>query len=315
MKQIIILMGLLLIGYNPYAQDNLEKRLSAVENGDSVTTNEPDINVELKVNVNQEIVTKSKGNADTTIIRLGKRNVVVIGKEDGTTTVEIPERKTYTEYKKVPKFKGHWAGFEWGFNGYLTPSHSAVMDGDLKFMEMKQGRSWNINLNFFQQSIGFGTDKIGLVTGLGLEFNDYHFRNKTNFKVQNGITVVDSSNILSGYKVTKSKFSTQQLVVPLLLEFQIPISGDSHRLFFSTGVIGGVRIGSHTKVEYEHNGEKKDKVKDDFNMFSFRYGLTARIGYRGLKLFANYYPTPLFEKGKGPEVYPFSVGLILLSFN
>lgn len=315
MKQLLFFLGLMLIGLTPYAQDNLEKRLSVVENGDSITTEDQNSELELNVEVIKEKNIKSKSNTDTTIIRLGKRNVVVIGKEDGTTTVEIPERKSYTEYKKVPRFKGHWAGFEWGFNGYLTPSHSAVMDGDLKFMEMKQGRSWNINLNFFQQSIGFGTDKAGLVTGLGLEFNDYHFRNKTNLQVNNGITVVDSSYIIAGYKVTKSKFSTQQLVVPLLFEFQIPISGDSHRLFFSTGVIGGVRIGSHTKVEYENNGEKKDKVKDDFNLFSFRYGLTARIGYRGLKLFANYYPTPLFEKGKGPEVYPFSVGLILLSFN
>lgn len=297
-----------------YAQNNLEKLLTEVENADTTivsdTLNSEVVNSEAVFNPNRE-TTK----ADTTVIRLGKRNVVVIGKEDGTTTVEIPERKSYPEFKKERKFKGHWAGIEWGFNGYLTPNKSTVMDGDLKFMELKQGRSWNINLNFLQQSIGFGTNKAGLVTGLGLEFNDYHFRNNTNFKVQNGITVVDSTYILAGYKVTKTKFSTQQLVVPLLLEFQIPVGSDSKRIFISTGVIGGVRFGSHTKVEYEFNGEKKDKVKDDFNLFSFRYGFTARVGYRGLKLFANYYPTPLFEKGKGPEVYPFSVGLILLSFN
>lgn len=314
MKTFIFTVSILLIYSMSYAQNNLEKLLTEVENADTTivsdTLNSEVVNSEAVFNPNRE-TTK----ADTTVIRLGKRNVVVIGKEDGTTTVEIPERKSYPEFKKERKFKGHWAGFEWGFNGYLTPNKSTVMDGDLKFMELKQGRSWNINLNFLQQSIGFGTNKAGLVTGLGLEFNDYHFRNNTNFKVQNGITVVDSTYILAGYKVTKTKFSTQQLVVPLLLEFQIPVGSDSKRIFISTGVIGGVRFGSHTKVEYEFNGEKKDKVKDDFNLFSFRYGFTARVGYRGLKLFANYYPTPLFEKGKGPEVYPFSVGLILLSFN
>ncbi len=314
MKTIIFTVSILLVYSISYAQNNLEKLLTQVENSDSTivadTLNEKAINEETSFGLKRE-TTKS----DTTVIRLGKRNVIVIGKEDGTTTVEIPEKKSNSVIKKERKFKGHWAGFEWGFNGYLTPNKSTVMDGNLKFMELKQSRSWNINLNFLQQSIGFGTDKAGLVTGLGLEFNDYHFRNNTNFKVQNGITVVDSAYILAGYKVTKSKFSTQQLVVPLLLEFQIPVGSDSKRIFISTGVIGGVRFGSHTKVEYEFNGEKKDKVKDDFNLFSFRYGFTARVGYRGLRLFANYYPTPLFEKGKGPEVYPFSVGLILLSFN
>lgn len=307
-------VGILLLFSISYAQNNLEKILSDTEGGNNTAFND----TTKKSNTSETQVfglKRDNAKADTTVIRLGKRNVIVIGKEDGTTTVEIPERKVYEEVKKERKFKGHWAGFEWGFNGYLTPGKSAVMDGDLKFMELKQGRSWNINLNFLQQSIGLGTDRAGLVTGLGLEFNDYHFRNKTNFKVQNGNTVVDSTYILAGYKVNKSKFSTQQLVVPLLFEFQIPVGGDKKRLFLSAGVIGGVRFGSHTKVEYEFNGEKKDKVKDDFNLFSFRYGLTARVGYRALKLFANYYPTPLFEKGKGPEVYPFSVGLILLSFN
>ena len=61
--------------------------------------------------------------------------------------------------------------------------------------------------------------------------------------------------------------------------------------------------------------EKKDKNKQDFNLSTFRYGFTARVGYRGLKLYATYYPVQLFEVDKGPEVYPFSVGLILFNFN
>ena len=85
-----------------------------------------------------------------------------------------------------------------------------------------------------------------------------------------------------------------------------------HRIFFSTGVIGGVKIGSSTKVQYEGTEKGKDKTRNDFNLSQFRYGLTARIGYGGFRVFANYYPTPLFEEGKGPELYPFTVGLILL---
>lgn len=313
MKRILILFCIALIATGSFSQTEIEQQLSALESNDSIVSPDSTGLNEVTVKVNATIDTKTKTNVDTTIIRLGKRNVVVIEKEDGTTTVEIPDRKSHTEYTEVPRFKGHWSGFEWGFNGLLTPERSTNMTGDLKYLELKQSRSWNFNLNLFQQSIGFGTDKAGLVTGLGFEWNNYNFRNQiTVSKDINGVTEPDSTYLLAGYKVNKSRLQTTHLVIPLLLEFQIPVQ--SHRIFISAGVLGGVRLFSNTKVEYEFNGEKKDKVKDDFNLSPFRYGLTARIGYRGLRLFANYYPTSLFEKGKGPEVNPFSVGLILLSF-
>lgn len=324
MKRLAILLMALVAFAGVSAQESQESMLKRLESGDTTQTISSDT---LKIDNNQNTgktvdIQIDDTKIDTTRIRFGKRKVVIIEK-DGSTSIEIPERYESDDedrdsdftYHKDPDFEGHWAGFEWGFNGFMDPDFSINMKDDLKYLELRQGRSWNINLNILQYSLGFGTDKIGLVTGLGFEFNDYHFRNKTNIKVENGITVVDSSYILNNINVTKTKLSTAHLTVPLLLEFQIPTYSDRHRIFFSTGVIGGVRLGTHTKVLYEDGNEKKDKVKDDFNLSAFRYGVTARIGYRGLKLFANYYPTALFEKKKGPEVYPFSVGLILLSFN
>jgi len=100
----------------------------------------------------------------------------------------------------------------------------------------------------------------------------------------------------------------------LLLEFQIPVSGHK-RIHISGGVIGGLKIGSHTKVLYKADGSKqKDKINDDFNLSPLRYGVTARIGYRALKLFATYNMTQMFETGQGPELYPVSIGLILANF-
>ncbi len=261
----------------------------------------------------------------TTTIRIGKKRILIIEK-NGSTSIEIPKDDsrysldsnedgdfTFT-YRSQSDFTGHWSGLEWGFNGFMTPNHSTNMTGDNKFLELRQGRSWNINLNFLQYSLGFGSDKVGLVTGLGLEFNDYHFRNPITLKVVDGSTVEDNSYHLDpNINVTKTKLSTIHLTAPLLMEFQIPTGSDEHRIFFSAGVIGGVRIKSHTKIVYDGESKGKDKGKDDFNLSAFRYGFTTRVGYRGLKLFANYYPTPLFEDGKGPEVYPFSVGLVLLS--
>jgi hypothetical protein len=262
---------------------------------------------------------KIKSKSDSTKIRFGRKSITIID-DDDNTTFRIPNSHSHFddwdfEYKSKPGFKGHWAGVEFGVNGFVDKNQSLTLKGDLALLDLKQARSWNFNVNFMQYSIGFGTDKIGLVTGMGLEFNNYHFSNPISLKMQDGITVIDSTYIKGNFEVSKSKLSTTNLTIPLLLEFQIPTGDRGHRIFISGGVIGGLRIGSHTKVLYDDNGRKKDKNRDDFNLATFRYGFTARVGYRGMKLFANYYPVALFEKDKGPEVYPFSVGLILFNFD
>jgi hypothetical protein len=37
--------------------------------------------------------------------------------------------------------------------------------------------------------------------------------------------------------------------------------------------------------------------------------VTARVGYKEVAIFANYYMTSLFKPDRGPELYPFSIGL------
>ncbi|MGE0078290.1 MAG: hypothetical protein AB7S48_10560 [Bacteroidales bacterium] len=322
MKRIVLTGAILLSGLVILAQ-NQESLLRNLETKD---TSKKELNVSLKVNnefavSNSDTIKSAKKDtienekSDTSIFRIGKSRIIVIDSKN-KTTIEIPEKheKTYTyEFKEVKKFKGHWSGFEFGINGFLDKNQSMNLKNELAPLDLKQARSWNFNINFMQYSIGFGTDKVGLVTGMGLEFNNYHFSNPISLKVVDGITVIDSSYINVGYKVDKTKLSTTNLTIPLLLEFQIPTGEKKHRIYMSAGVIGGLRLGSHTKVVY--GDKRKDKDRDDFNITTFRYGFTARLGYRGIRLFANYYPVQLFEKDKGPEVYPFSVGLVLIPFN
>lgn len=309
-KLISILLGLSFISA-AYSQDSELQKLKVLESKDSTLL----LHKTDTLKENQP----PKAKSDSAKIRIGRSTITIIDDGDNTT-FKVPNLKKYdedwdTEYHRKTSFQGHWSGLEFGVNGLMDKNQSLTLKGDLAALDLKQARSWNINLNFTQYSIGFGTDKIGLVTGMGLEFNNYHFSNPISLKMENGMTIVDSSYIKGNFDVQKSKLSSTHLTIPLLLEFQIPTGERGHRIYISGGVIGGLRIGAHTKVIYENGGRKKDKNRDDFNLSTFRYGFTARIGYRGLKLFANYYPVALFEKDKGLEVYPFSVGLVLFNFN
>ena len=251
---------------------------------------------------------------DTVKVKIGKKGIKIIENEDGTSIdiIDLDEMEDEKDFTYKRKFKGHWRGFEMGLNNLSTEEFSLSLPASDHFMNLNTGKSWNVNINFLQYGLGLIGNNVGIVTGLGFEFNDYRFdNNNTIMKDDNGMIVEDPYVL----PLEKSKFATSYLTVPLLLEFQVPTGKRNKRLFLSGGVIGGLKIGSHTKVVYKEDGNRQ-KVKDrgDFNLSPLRYGVTARIGYRALKVFANYYLTPLFEEGAGPELYPFSVGLVFTTF-
>ena len=265
----------------------------------------------------REIVKVIDGN-DTVIIYVGKKGLKIIDSGDGTS-VNLIDLDDFDEdegkkNKSRRSFNGHWKGLELGMNNYLTSDYSLTLPAESQFMELNTGKSWCVNLNLLQYDIGFGTDKVGLVTGLGLEFNNYRFDGENSIIKDPVTNIIGPLVYNAGTYIDKTKLATSYLTVPLLLEFQIPVSGHK-RIHISGGVIGGLKIGSHTKVLYKEDGSKqKDKINDDFNLSPLRYGVTARIGYRALKLFATYNLTPMFETGQGPVLYPVSIGFILADF-
>lgn len=268
----------------------------------------------VKIIIRQKELVDIEENRDTTKIRFGKKGIKIIENDDGTS-VEVhdvdEETGKFKEKNKKQKFNGHWAGFEIGLNNYLDADYSMSRTGENEFMDIHTGRSINVNINFMDYGVGLGTDRIGLLTGMGLEFSNYYFDNNNNI-VKNPVTgeINELNYNIYDINLTKSKLTTTYLTVPVILEAQIGGAKRSKRLHVSVGAIGALKIGSHTKVVYrEHGSKQKDKNRSDFNLSALRYGATARIGYQALNLYANYYLTPLFEKDKGPELYPFNIGL------
>jgi len=241
---------------------------------------------------------------DTSIVRIGKKDVKVIDHENGT---EILWGKNKHHEVDPNKFKGHWEGIEFGFNAFDKPDYSMYNAADKDFMSLNQGKSLEIDFNFYELNIELCKNYVGLVSGMGLSFNNYRFENP--YTLQKGQLITEPVS-LNPDNLSKTKLAVTYLKVPLLLEFQVPVNHNEGRLFVNAGIIGGVKIGSHTKVKY---GDKKDKDRSGFNLNSFKYEATARIGYKDVCLFANYSLTPLFQSGMGPELTPFTIGISFLN--
>lgn len=323
MKTISTLI-IIILGFQLFAQENdsittitedpVDQAISEAMGEDENETEYEDLDeIELsddtRITVGENELLIVEENGDTTKVFLGNRGLKIVEGKHGTEVVIMDmDQARSTKRKHTKRFKPHWAGLEVGLNNYLTPDRSMTMPPGQEYMDLNTGRSWNWNLNMVDFGIGLGTSYVGLASGIGLEFINYEFDG------QNGIQKDPVNNATTAYypsyadNITKSKFNMTYIYAPLLLEFQIPAG--HQRIYVSGGVLGGVKLCSKTKIKYRVSGDKaKEKVKGDYNLAPLRWGLTARVGYRGFGFFANYYPTPLFKEAGGPELYPFSVGL------
>ena len=230
------------------------------------------------------------------------------------------------------KFNGHWAGIDFGWNGYVNSSHNTDFPASQEFLELKTARSLTVDINPFELNLAIVKRHFGLTSGLGFTFNNYYFSNST-------LLIHDSSELVA-YQITDksgnpadlkmNKLTVMWITLPVLLEFQTNAGMKWNSFHVTAGVIGGVRVCSYTKQSFKIRDESYfltdnsnnpvgsfyvDKryslTHNQYHLNPFKLDATVRIGWSFLNLFANYSLTPMFQKDKGPEVYSWEMGIML----
>lgn len=213
------------------------------------------------------------------------------------------------------QFKGHWAGIEFGFNGFAKADYSNYPATEQNFLNNDIFRSNTLNINLLQYSLGLQQTRntIGLITGIGLSLQSYRLNNNTTLVTDEGRKVHPQTEYFQSNQ--KSKLSSVYLDVPLLVEFQVPVRNYENRFFLSVGVTGSKRLETHTKVKYRKDG-KREKLKSpgDYSLPDYKIAATVRIGYRRVNLFASADLLPMFQEMRGPVLYPYTFGVRLISF-
>ena len=255
-----------------------------------------------------------KTGGDTVTLNFKKHTITIIEKDgDGENKeFDFDDYEDENDWncekkKKKSKFEGHWESLNIGMPNMVDKDYNISRPSELSYMDLNTSKSWNANLNMGQQCISIVPQRIGIVTGMGFDFTVYHFDNN-NTIIKDSVGVIVPVDILQDVK--KSVLRTTQFSIPLLIEFQ-PIKGPKNNdLYIACGIIGQLQIASSTKVVYNEDGDKKkDKEKGDFNINPFRYSYTVRVGYGDFGIYGIYSPVTFFEKDKGPELYPISVGI------
>ncbi|HOU98089.1 MAG TPA: outer membrane beta-barrel protein [Bacteroidales bacterium] len=246
---------------------------------------------------------------DTATINFGKSKILIISDKSDTSTKTIVLNDSLEQKKqsKKKKFNGRWSGLEIGLNGYMTGDNSFSLPTNIDYLELQQAKSINFNFNFIEWNIGLYKNYIGIVSGLGLGYNNYQFEKHTHLNMDTtflGYTI-DSDN-----KYKKNKLVVSNLRVPLMLEFNLPVNDHKDKIYISAGMIGSLRIGSHIKQVYFVDGDRQsNKEYHSYFLNPFAYSAQARIGYNKLGFYFEYQLSELFKKDKGPSLYPWAAGL------
>jgi hypothetical protein len=191
-------------------------------------------------------------------------------------------------------------GIYLGLNGWQN-NNSASPN---QLTDLRTGRSRYVALSFRKNATLLNTEQLDIALSLGPEIAWYNFMLQNDNIVTN---VGDQVAFLEGdERLSKSKLVMPYLNLPILLNFGFEGSQ------FQIGVGGyvGYRFGGYSKTK-DANGNKT-RLKDDYGMNDFFYGLTGELGRRrGLKLFVRYDLNPMFKDNQinANKLQAWSIGI------
>jgi hypothetical protein len=202
-----------------------------------------------------------------------------------------------------------WSGFGINANGFMNTNKEFASATELSFLTLDPAKSIGFQFNFAEKRFPIFKDYLGVVTGLGFQWNRYSIKGDYDFNVVNDTLVANAT----GINYTKNTLSSTYLQAPLLL--QISTNKNANKAWnISAGIVGGLRIDARQIQKWEADDKKnKDKTKDDFQFNPFQASLMATIGYGDWSLYATYGLSDVFNEGSAPKVRGVNAG-ILLSF-
>tara|TARA_R100001377_G_C3184983_1_gene108184 strand:+ start:198 stop:1277 length:1080 start_codon:yes stop_codon:yes gene_type:complete len=225
--------------------------------------------------------------------------VLQIGKSEDSDEYDIGSVYIGPQSKKKPRvFDKRTTSdmvFAIGFN-------NAIIEGQsLNDSPYKIGGSGFVELGWAWKTRVFeNSNVVRFKYGLSIQWNKLDIKDNLYFAEENDVVTLEEYPL----NLSKSKFRTTNLVIPMHFEFgpSKKIERDdyfrysTYRKFkFGIGGYGGIVLQSLQKLKYDENGSKqKDKFKD-YNTNNFVYGLSSYISWGNVGIYAKYDLSTIFK--------------------
>jgi hypothetical protein len=259
----------------------------------------------------QEDSTKKSSKADT--IRVG--GMVIIRDNDGKnrriekdTLPRLRNRRS----DKPSNISTNWWIVDIGFSNFIdntdygSAAAQAYAPGSNKtWFDLKNGKSRNVNIWFFMQRINMVKHVVNLKYGLGLELNNYHYKQPIRY-IEKTDPVVDPPRIYLDNTVDrdykKNKLAADYLTVPMMLNFNFTPRRDKG-FGFSAGISAGYLYSARNKTKTSDEG--KEKAKDDFELERWKLSYVAEVSLGPVRFYGSYAMKNMYERGLDMTPYNF----------
>ena len=255
--------------------------------------------------------TKKESKADT--IRIGGM-VIIRDREGKNRRIEkdslprIRNRKT----DKPSNISTNWWIIDLGFSNYTdntdygSAAAQAYAPGSNKtWFDLKDGKSRNVNIWVFMQRINMVKHVVNFKYGLGLELNNYHYKQNIRY-VEKPQPVVDPAIVYLDNTVDrdyrKNKLAADYLTVPVMLNFNFT-PGRKKGFGRSAGISAGYLYSARNKTKTSDEG--KEKAKDDFELDRWKLSYVAELSLGPVRFYGSYALKNMYERGLDIKPYNF----------
>ena len=196
-------------------------------------------------------------------------------------------------------------------NEYLVTKGSPDLAS--KDLKLKTIKSVNINIWFFMQRMNLIKHYVNLKYGLGLELNNYRFKNDISFN-EGGMNPYNPSQniphpfIFRDYiNLSKNKLAADYVTVPLMLNFRTNPDYADKGISLSVGVSMGYLYSGRNKQKSDARG--KEKNRGDYDLEKWKFSYVGELGLGPVKLYGSYSPKSIFANEL--NFTPYNIGIRL----
>lgn len=219
--------------------------------------------------------------------------------------------KTYHRNSKSSRVSTNWGIVDIGFANYNDQTDYKGLDAqsfapglNKDQFKLRTAKSVNVNIWAFMQKLNVIKKVVNLKYGLGVELNNYRYKQPILYHTDPTLVVPDASRNYS-----KNKLAADYVTVPLMLNFNFTPK-KKKGFGFSVGAQGGYLYSSRQKTITNTDG--KHKERDDFDLRQWKLSYIGEISLGPVKLYGSYAAESMFSKGLDQR--PYNFGLRLSNF-
>lgn len=247
-------------------------------------------------------------------IRIGG---MVIIRKAGNKDKEADSDKEYKMKRrrgdKPSNLSTNWWIFDIGFSSYTdntnyssSAAQAYAPGSNSTWFDLKNGKSRNVNVWFFMQKLNVTKHVFNLKYGLGLELNNYYYKQHIRYTAT-PLAIVDPPRVsldgTTGRTYKKNKLAVDYLTVPLMANFNFtPKRKKGFGL--SAGISVGYLYSARNKTSTSDEGKKK--AKDDFELEKWKLSYVAELSLGPVRFYGSYAFKNMYERGL--DITPYNFG-------